>query len=368
LDTFPTVSTGSFVNGDIESGGVRLTGVTLSGVTADGSTGAVTVTGTIGGENATAVTTGNGYVSLTNSTDAKTNSANLKWALGKAGEDAIIKLTLAQPGTLDANASVPEGLELTVTETATLTVGSGKTLDIKGTLDMNGTLTVDSAGTLNGSGTGKIVFGEEATVTGTTFHNAGETAMTDVAGVAYEWTTDAGGTNGRWREASQDISNIYKLADSDGDIPTIGNIRNLTHTAKQSNADRTIYVKVSGILTGVSNFNDNPLWGDIGWTGATGKWADMAFDDSADLVAHANKALAIRSTSFSYYYYKDSALTKAPGRPMLHANGENDIYVPAVDMPTSSTDIPVKWRLYMEIAKIAKIVIDYSGVISTSLS
>jgi hypothetical protein len=71
---------------------------------------------------------------------------------------------------------------------------------VAGTLDVKGALAV--TGTLNGSGSGKILVDAAATVTGGTFYNAGETAMTDVKGT-YNWVTgaDGAGTAG-WQEAS----------------------------------------------------------------------------------------------------------------------------------------------------------------------
>jgi hypothetical protein len=168
----------------------------------------------------------------------------------------------------------------------------------------------------------------------------------------------------------------------------------LTVTAKKSNSDGTVYVTVTGTVTGVADFTANPNWGATPWMGATGKWEDVIID-LAPVLTDNTKFYAIKSTSQAYRYYTGGGgiLASAPTEPVT-TSGSN-IYIPA-----NAGELPVKWRIYnanvltadtemlvmlwsganpktvtleiaeyasfdssaAKVADVAKIVIDYSGV------
>jgi hypothetical protein len=217
-----------------------------------------------------------------------------------------------------------------------------------------GSLTVANGGTLAITGTvtgatgGQIVLEANATVTGGTFYTAGETAGNAETGTTYNWAADAGGTGAAgWQEAFDVVTSTYPLGTNDSNINTIGNPTNLTtYTVKKSKADGTIYIKVGGTLTGTNDFTGtNGLWGAKSWASSTGQWADMAFDyGTALLQPNASSVMAIRSTSFAYYYYKEksgTATNTALTAPILTT--APNIYVPN---NLDASNIPVKWKMY----------------------
>jgi hypothetical protein len=95
-------------------------------------------------------TTDQGSVSLANETAAD-NGANLAWALGKSGTDAITALTLAEDATLTTTATVPEGL--------TLMLAGDLTVDTDGVLTIEDDAAFDGSGVIITANTGTITVG-----------------------------------------------------------------------------------------------------------------------------------------------------------------------------------------------------------------
>jgi hypothetical protein len=143
-------------------------------------------------------------------------------------------------------------------------------------------------------------------------------------------------------EGFDDVTSAYPLTDNDSGISTIGKPSNLTAAAKKSKVDGTVYITVTGTLTGVDNFTATPpLWGGKREQAPSGKWADLALDlSSVFTTENAAKVLSIKSANHAFRYYKgaDNILSAAPTTP---TNGDPNIYI-----PSSDTEFPIKWKIY----------------------
>jgi hypothetical protein len=259
--------------------------------------------------------------------------------------------------------------DLSVNGTATL----GGALTVTGAVTLGGEMTVTGAATFGGTLTGttgsKIVVG--TSVTGGTFYNAGETVMddADVKGT-YNWVTDANGTGtAGWQEAFTDLAaaeagdNRITLKASDESADTSG--LSLTY-ARKSTKNEIVYIKLGGDLlpayvyettTGGQNFVQ-PAGTDPGsafagdyWGGATskpaaGKYAGVYIGNifkylfgSAVLTG---KYIAVRQANQSLRF-NTGAYGTIPGS--LDGPAVTDDHT---SIPTTLTDMPVKWKIYGE--------------------
>ena len=116
---------------------------------------------------------------------------DLDTALNSSSVSSGDTVVVMKDATLDANATIPEGVTLVVDEGVTLTIASGQTLTNDGTIENSGTIT----GTVSGSGTTEyqVTFTttpNSATVT-VTGQGSGKTYM--LASGTYSYTVSASG-------------------------------------------------------------------------------------------------------------------------------------------------------------------------------
>jgi hypothetical protein len=150
-----------------------------------------------------------------------------------------------------------------------------------------------------------------------------------------------------------DITASYRLANSDSGISVIGNSTNLNAAAAQStdaNGKPVITVtltnKTGQTFTGKDDFNSggatNGLWGGK-VSGAPNSWkyADISVNVGKLFADLSGKILSVKSTNHAFRYYKGAPniWAAAPDKPTI---GDPNIYI-----PTSDTELPIKWKIYV---------------------